>query len=106
MGQIKNIKLHIVTDIKKFNAMPVLRPKHVVSCNSEDDKHPADNLLKPETYYKWRCVSGSEASATVVLQLERSSRITGLDIGNNGSAFVEVLVGRSTWSQGEEFQVL
>ena len=31
-----------------------------------------------------------------VLQLEKSTQIQSVDIGNDGSAFVEVLVGRST----------
>ncbi|CAB4039699.1 DNA repair XRCC1-like, partial [Paramuricea clavata] len=35
--------------------------------------------------------------------LEKASKINSVDIGNNGSAFVEVLVGRSSSS---EYQVL
>ena len=31
-----------------------------------------------------------------VVQLEKSTQIQSVDIGNDGSAFVEVLVGRST----------
>ena len=31
-----------------------------------------------------------------VMQLEKSTQIQSVDIGNDGSAFVEVLVGRST----------
>ena len=38
------------------------------------------------------------------MQLEKSSQIHALDIGNNGSAFVEVLVGRST--SADTFEVL
>ena len=30
------------------------------------------------------------------VQLEKSSQINAVDIGNNGAAFVELLVGRST----------
>lgn len=86
--------------------MPVLKLKHVVSFSSEDEKHPADNILKPETYFKWKCANGGEPNATIVLQLEKATQISGLDIGNNGSAFIEVLVGRSSWSNSEEYNVL
>ena len=87
------------------NKMPVLKVKHVVSFSSEDENHPADNIIKPETYYKWRCATAGEMNATIVLQLEKASQLSGVDIGNNGAAFIEVLVGRSSWSQSEEFQV-
>eukprot|EP00795_Rhopilema_esculentum_P016836 gene16836-8307_t len=69
-------------------------------------KNPADNLLKLEDYYKWKCASGGESKAIVVLQLEKATQIHSIDIGNNGSAFVEVLVGRSSWDSGDEFKVL
>ncbi len=39
-----------------------------------------------------------QQSAVVILQLSKEARITSIDIGNEGSAFVEVLVGRSSTS--------
>ncbi|XP_065056001.1 DNA repair protein XRCC1-like [Rhopilema esculentum] len=86
--------------------MPPILIKHVISFTSEDPKNPADNLLKLEDYYKWKCASGGESKAIVVLQLEKATQIHSIDIGNNGSAFVEVLVGRSSWDSGDEFKVL
>jgi len=63
---------------------------------------PAENLLKSGTNCHWKCKAG-ETTATVVIQLEASSIISGIDIGNSSSAFVEVLVGRE--SVPDEFTV-
>lgn len=86
--------------------MPIVKFKHVLSFSSEDTRHPASNMLKSETIYKWKCASANERHASISIQLEKSSQINGIDIGNNGSAFVEVLVGRSSWQPSEEFKVL
>eukprot|EP00112_Aurelia_sp_Birch-Aquarium-sp1_P026789 Seg973.2 transcript_id=Seg973.2/GoldUCD/mRNA.D3Y31 product="DNA repair protein XRCC1" protein_id=Seg973.2/GoldUCD/D3Y31 len=86
--------------------MPRIELKHVVSFTSEDPKNPAENLLKPEAYFKWRCASSGENKAVVIIQLEKATQIHSIDIGNNGSAFVEVLAGRSTWDSNEEYKVL
>lgn len=86
--------------------MPLIRPRHVLSFSSEDTTQPAQNLLKSETYRKWRCASPGEKQASVILELEKAMQIHSIDIGNNGSALVEVLVGRSSWSSDEQFQVL
>ena len=48
---------------------------------------------------KWTCATPGEAQASVVIQLEKATTFSGIDIGNDGSAFVEILVSRST---GEE----
>lgn len=58
--------------------------------------HKAENLLKEETYRKWKCATAGEKNATIVLQFEKATNIHSIDIGNEGSAFVEVLVGRSS----------
>lgn len=86
--------------------MPIISPKHVVSFSSEDKVQCADNLLKPESYRKWRTSSGGENQAHVVLQLEKSEQIHSIDIGNEGSTFVEVLVGDSDAEVKIDFQVL
>ncbi|XP_066972964.1 DNA repair protein XRCC1-like isoform X2 [Macrobrachium rosenbergii] len=68
-----------------------------------EKNHPADNMLSAETFRKWRCAQDScGKQATVTLKLERLSSIHSVDIGNNGSAFVEVLVAR----EGVDYQVL
>ncbi|XP_077869051.1 DNA repair protein XRCC1-like [Saccoglossus kowalevskii] len=77
--------------------MPPIKLQHVVSCSSEDPNHKADNLLKDETYRKWKCKSAGEKNVSVILQFEKSTQIHSIDIGNDGSAFAEVLVGKSTF---------
>lgn len=86
--------------------MPEIKVQHVVSCSSEDKNHPSENLLKPEGTHKWKCSTAGEKSATVVLQFEKASQIHSLDIGNEGSAFIEVLVGRASAVTDQDYQVL
>lgn len=66
---------------------------------------PAENLIKHGTYRKWRCKSGGETKAWAELQLEKMCTITSIDIGNHGSAFIEVLVGRSGCSAEDDYKV-
>uniref|UniRef100_A0A2L2YD80 DNA repair protein XRCC1 n=1 Tax=Parasteatoda tepidariorum TaxID=114398 RepID=A0A2L2YD80_PARTP len=76
--------------------MPEIKLKHVVSFSSEDKVHKSENLLNPETYRKWKCATPGEKNASVILQFEKATKIHSIDIGNESSAFVEVLVGRSS----------
>lgn len=85
--------------------MPALKIQHVVSFSSEDKVHKAENLLKPETYRKWKCATPGEKQASVILQLEKASVISSIDIGNENSAFIEVLVARSS-DPAPDFHVL
>ncbi|XP_029780166.1 DNA repair protein XRCC1 [Suricata suricatta] len=82
--------------------MPEIRLRHVVSCSSQDLTHCAENLLKADTYRKWRAAKAGEKTIAVVLQLEKEEQIHSVDIGNDGSAFVEVLVGSSAGGAGEQ----
>ncbi|NXA02550.1 XRCC1 protein, partial [Nesospiza acunhae] len=75
----------------------------VVSVTSADPRHPAENLLRPEDGGKWRGAAAGEKQLSVVLELGDSRPIHSLHIGNDGAAFVEVLLGCSA---GGEFQVL
>ncbi|KAM6222413.1 DNA repair protein XRCC1 isoform 2-T2 [Rhynchocyon petersi] len=87
--------------------MPEIRLLHVVSCSSQDSTHCAENLLKADTYRKWRSAKAGEKTISVVLQLEKEEQIHSLDVGNDGSAFVEVLVGSSASGGGEQdYEVL
>ncbi|XP_048238746.1 DNA repair protein XRCC1-like isoform X2 [Haliotis rufescens] len=86
--------------------MPEIKIQHVVSSSSEDKNHPAENLLKPEGTFKWKCAGPGAKSAVVVLQLDRASQISSIDIGNEGSGFVEVLVGKSTAAADTDYQVI
>ncbi|XP_076814683.1 DNA repair protein XRCC1-like isoform X2 [Clavelina lepadiformis] len=84
--------------------MPVVKLKHIVSFSSEDKVHRAENLIKGNSGGKWKCEKPGEKQISVIIQLEKSVEISSLDIGNDGAAFVEVLVGRS--SGNENFHVL
>ncbi|XP_044152791.1 DNA repair protein XRCC1 [Bufo gargarizans] len=86
--------------------MPEIKLKHVVSCSSADTTHTAENLLKPDTYRKWKAQHAGEKQISVILQFEKEEQIHSIDIGNEGSAFVEVLVGHSTSVSEQEYEVI
>ncbi|KAM6968342.1 DNA repair protein XRCC1 [Aplochiton taeniatus] len=86
--------------------MPEIKLKHVVSCSSEDNTHRAENLLSPDNYRKWKAARAGEKQTSVILQLEKEEQVHGIDIGNEGSAFIEVLVGHSTSIKDQDFEVL
>ncbi|XP_068098074.1 DNA repair protein XRCC1 isoform X3 [Hyperolius riggenbachi] len=86
--------------------MPEIKLKHVVSCSSADTTHTAENLLKPDTYRKWKAKQAGEKQISVILQFEKEEQIHSIDIGNEGSAFVEVLVGHSTSVSEQEYEVI
>ncbi|XP_072281993.1 DNA repair protein XRCC1 [Pyxicephalus adspersus] len=86
--------------------MPEIKLKHVVSCSSADTTHTAENLLKPDTYRKWKAKHIGEKQISVILQFEKEEQIHSVDIGNEGSAFVEVLVGHSTSVSEQEYEVI
>jgi len=71
--------------------MAPLKIIKVVSFSSEDPLYPASNVLDKG---KWKCKEDGEKQAWVLLQLEETSTITNIDIGNAGAAFIEVQVGR------------
>ncbi|XP_030330812.1 DNA repair protein XRCC1 [Strigops habroptila] len=75
----------------------------VVAASSEDPRYPALNLLQPEAGGRWRGAKAGERQISVELELPAGQRIHRLLIGNNGSAFVEALVGTR---DGGSFQVL
>ncbi|KAM4704072.1 DNA repair protein XRCC1 isoform 2-T2 [Rhinophrynus dorsalis] len=86
--------------------MPEIKLKHVVSCSSADVTHTAENLLKADTYRKWKASRPGEKQISVILQFEKEEQIHSIDIGNEGSAFVEVLVGHSTSVSEQEYEVI
>ncbi|KAF5302937.1 hypothetical protein FQA39_LY02117 [Lamprigera yunnana] len=84
--------------------MPKLKIDRIISFSSEDKIHTADNILSSELSKKWKCQKEGEKSANVILQLEKATSISAIDIGNEHSAYVELLVRRSGAS--EDFKVL
>uniref|UniRef100_A0A1Y1KFD5 BRCT domain-containing protein n=1 Tax=Photinus pyralis TaxID=7054 RepID=A0A1Y1KFD5_PHOPY len=84
--------------------MPKLKINRVVSFSSEDTNHKAANILTSEPTKKWKCSAKGEKSANLILQLDEASLISSIDIGNEHSAYVEVLVKRS--GSTEDFKVL
>uniref|UniRef100_A0A3P9MHN5 DNA repair protein XRCC1 n=1 Tax=Oryzias latipes TaxID=8090 RepID=A0A3P9MHN5_ORYLA len=86
--------------------MPEIKLKHVVSCTSEDNTHKADNLLSSDTYRKWKAARAGEKQTSVILQFEKEEQVHSIDIGNEGSAFVEVLVANSSAPKTQDYEVL
>ncbi|XP_028985824.1 DNA repair protein XRCC1 [Betta splendens] len=86
--------------------MPEIKLKHVVSCSTEDNTHKADNLLSSDTYRKWKAARAGEKQTSVILQFEKEDQIHSIDIGNEGSAFIEVLVGNSSAVRDQDYEVL
>ncbi|CAG0899707.1 unnamed protein product [Darwinula stevensoni] len=85
--------------------MAPLNIQKIVSLSSEDPNFPAENLLKSDSFKKWRCKEPGEKQASVILQLDKSSQIHAIDIGNENSAFIEVQVGHSD-SSADGYQVI
>ncbi|XP_013920598.1 PREDICTED: DNA repair protein XRCC1, partial [Thamnophis sirtalis] len=73
---------------------------------SSPQTHCADNLLKADTYRKWKAAQAGEKQVSVILQFEKEEQIHSIDIGNEGSAFVEVLAGSSASSSEQNYEVL
>ncbi|XP_041798707.1 DNA repair protein XRCC1 [Chelmon rostratus] len=86
--------------------MPEIKLKHVVSCSTEDTTHKADNLLSSDTYRKWKAARPGEKQTSVILQFEKEEQVHSIDIGNEGSAFIEVLVGNSSAVRDQDYEVL
>ncbi|CAF3068230.1 unnamed protein product [Rotaria socialis] len=76
--------------------MSLINFKNILSCSSEDRVHCAKNLLEPEQYKKWLSSDSTDERIVCVLEFETPSLINSVDIGNDGSAFIELLVSQST----------
>ncbi|CAF0851402.1 unnamed protein product [Rotaria sp. Silwood1] len=86
--------------------MSLINFKSIVSCSSEDRIHCAKNLLEPEQYKKWLSSKGTEERIICILEFEKPCLISSVDIGNNGSAFIELLVSQSSSSNPDDWTVL
>lgn len=79
--------------------MPEIKFEKVLSVSSEDKKFPVANLLGAPGSGKWKSASAGEKQVSVVLQFRNPARISSIHVGNEGSAFVEVLVGKQSSDQ-------
>lgn len=68
---------------------------------------PASNIKSNNSSTnKWKCKEAGEKSAFIVIQLDRPHKISGIDIGNENSAFIEVLVKKNGSTKDEFQQIL
>ncbi|KAM8815861.1 protein XNDC1N isoform 1-T1 [Rhynchonycteris naso] len=88
--------------------MAPVKISHVVSFSSQDPKYPVENLLNPDTQMgPWlSCPQDKSGQLKVELQLERAVPIGYIDVGNCGCAFLQIDVGRSSWSLDRPFVTL
>ncbi|XP_032709100.1 putative short transient receptor potential channel 2-like protein isoform X1 [Lontra canadensis] len=88
--------------------MAPVKISHVVSFSSQDPKYPVENLLNPDSPRGPWLSSPQDKSGQlkVELQLERAVPIGYIDVGNCGSAFLQIDVGRSSWSLDRPFVTL
>ncbi|XP_045037733.2 protein XNDC1N isoform X1 [Desmodus rotundus] len=88
--------------------MAPVKISHVVSFSSQDPKYPVENLLNPDSQRgPWlSCPQDKSGQLKVELQLERAVPIGYIDVGNCGCAFLQIDVGRSSWSLDRPFVTL
>ncbi|TMW46146.1 hypothetical protein DOY81_008770 [Sarcophaga bullata] len=86
--------------------MPFASFAKIREVSSEDTIHLAENLINNQTGRKWKTKNAGEKSAYVILEMTESQQIIGIDIGNEHSAFVEVLVGKSTCAPTDFVEIL
>ncbi|XP_059381604.1 DNA repair protein XRCC1 isoform X2 [Carassius carassius] len=88
--------------------MAPIKIKHIVSFTSQDSKNGVNNLCEDSSSSRpWLCsVQDCSGVLRVELQMERASAIGFIDVGNCGSAFIQVDVGRSSWSLDRPYVTL
>ncbi|XP_042314051.1 putative short transient receptor potential channel 2-like protein isoform X2 [Sceloporus undulatus] len=87
--------------------MAPVKIKHVVSFTSQDPKYPVENLLLQEGPRPWLCAPRDRSrQLRAELQLEQASHIGYVDVGNCGSAFLQIDVGRSSWPLDQSYLTL
>ncbi|KAM4847004.1 protein XNDC1N isoform 1-T2 [Thomomys bottae] len=88
--------------------MAPIKISHIVSFSSQDPKYPVENLLNPDNQKgPWlSCPQDKSGQLKAELQLERAVPINYIDVGNCGCAFLQIDVGRSSWSLDRPFVTL
>lgn len=85
--------------------MPIANLKSVFGVSSEDSAYPATNLLS-NANKKWKCESPAPSSIFVILLFDKPAQISGIDFGNEHSAFIEAFVGKNGWTTDKYQQIL
>jgi hypothetical protein len=83
--------------------------QYIYSISYDSQKYPAKNLLEKKEAKSWKCKTAGELTAQVILQLEKPVIVTGIDIGNECSAFIQVMVGRKRGEippKDDDYQVI
>nr|XP_056714786.1 protein XNDC1N [Euleptes europaea] len=87
--------------------MAPVKIRHIVSFTSQDPKYPVDNLLLEGGRHPWlSCPQDRSRLLKVELQLEQASHVGYIDVGNCGSAFLQIDVGRSSWPADQSYLTL
>ncbi|XP_075707398.1 protein XNDC1N isoform X1 [Rhinoderma darwinii] len=87
--------------------MAPIKIRHIVSYSSQDPKHSVENLLMENSIQPWlSCPQDRSRQLRVELQLDLACPIGYIDIGNSGSAFLQIDVGRSIWPLDKAFIAL
>ncbi|XP_029457720.1 short transient receptor potential channel 2-like [Rhinatrema bivittatum] len=87
--------------------MAPVKIRHIVSFSSQDPKHPVENLLSDDGVLPWlSCPRDRSRQLRVELQLEQASPIGYVDVGNCGSAVLQIDVGRSSWPLDRPYATL
>lgn len=63
--------------------------------NFEFQNFPAKNLIETKITKKWKCEKAGEKSVFVILKLDKPYKLTQIDIGNEFTGVIEILVGNS-----------
>ncbi|XP_062309394.1 short transient receptor potential channel 2 [Osmerus eperlanus] len=88
--------------------MAPVKIKHVVSFTSQDPKSTVGNLFGEDAGTRsWLCNPQDHSGVLKAeLQLEHITCIRYIDVGNCGSAFIQIDVGRSSWSLDHPYTTL
>ncbi|XP_054432180.1 protein XNDC1N [Pteronotus mesoamericanus] len=99
---------HLALGTAAGPTMAPVKISHVVSFSSQDPKYPVENLLNSDSQRgPWlSCPRDKSGQLKVELQLERAVPIGYIDVGNCGCAFLQIDVGRSSWSLDTPFVTL
>uniref|UniRef100_A0A0N5AE60 BRCT domain-containing protein n=1 Tax=Syphacia muris TaxID=451379 RepID=A0A0N5AE60_9BILA len=86
--------------------MPSAVIKFIISSSDSEPGYGAENLLRfANKRTKWKGKAGATQNV-VILQLDREYLFTTIDIGNEYSALIEILVSRSSEENGQFYTIV